>query len=542
MSMSKRLPVSLTAYLAVIGAASGLLQQVAIATPTSSHGSVAGTSPGTFSETVTHPSAASEASEASPIQPNPGLDQLSSEQLLGQSDAIGIGSRGPMVTQLQTTLREAGYTLRVDGIFGNETHAVVTQFQEQAGLKADGRVETQTWQALLQTIQESSAAQPIVVTPVSSPASTAATNPDLSTPNGSVTEAIAPPDVLLAEAMPSVAANVPATTTAREGNGSSWAIGGGSLLAIAILVGLIATRLRGMRVIQVPLPSGAAAQGGSETPDIPSVTSPNTYTQVAARMTTSSPVNQQATSQATHRTTPAPKQTASARNQARRHLAFQGERQQLSGQSQGGQSQTDFQITSSLTAPTENSANCLVELASQQPTPLNVQPVAESPGAIATVPSAQLAKPDLGLEFIQQLTSTEPGTRHRAIWELGRWGDSRAIEPLVDLLATSDSHQRNLILSAVSEIGVRSLKPVHRALSLSMSDSSPDVRKNAIRDMTHVFTLVSQMSQVLRFATDDDDPEVRATAQWAIAQLKHLCCDGLNEFTSKSPATSTTSN
>jgi HEAT repeat protein len=136
--------------------------------------------------------------------------------------------------------------------------------------------------------------------------------------------------------------------------------------------------------------------------------------------------------------------------------------------------------------------------------------------------TTRLARVDIVEELIRDLHSSEPDKRRKAIWELGQRGDSRAVQPLVDLLTDSDSNQRSLILAAVSEIGMRSLKPINRALLLSIQDDSADVRKNAIRDVTRIYDLVAQISQLLQHAAGDSDRDVQETAQWALTQLNRI--------------------
>lgn len=123
---------------------------------------------------------------------------------------------------------------------------------------------------------------------------------------------------------------------------------------------------------------------------------------------------------------------------------------------------------------------------------------------------------------IQNLHSRDPDKRRQAIWELGQYGDSRAIQPLVDLTLDADSNERSLILAALSEIGVRTLKPMNRALAVSLQDENPDVRKNAIRDLTRVYDLMTQVAQLLNHASLDGDREVSETARWAIGKLDRI--------------------
>ncbi len=136
--------------------------------------------------------------------------------------------------------------------------------------------------------------------------------------------------------------------------------------------------------------------------------------------------------------------------------------------------------------------------------------------------TTRLAKINIVDELLRELRSPDPIKRQKVIWELGQRGDSRAVQPMVDLMLDSDSKQRSLILSALSEIGTRTLKPLSRALAISLQDESPDVRKNAIRDLTRVYDLVSQISHLLHNASDDPDRDVQETALWALGQLNRI--------------------
>lgn len=137
-------------------------------------------------------------------------------------------------------------------------------------------------------------------------------------------------------------------------------------------------------------------------------------------------------------------------------------------------------------------------------------------------PNLPLVKLDPIEELIRELHSPDPDQRKRAIWELAQRADSRAVQPLVGLLLESDSQQQSLILEALSQIGTRTLKPMNRALALSLQDDNAQVRKNAIRDLTRVYELIAQLSQLIYYATDDPDPEVQETAKWALGQLSHI--------------------
>ncbi|MEL7067198.1 MAG: peptidoglycan-binding protein [Cyanobacteria bacterium J06581_3] len=124
--------------------------------------------------------------------------------------------------------------------------------------------------------------------------------------------------------------------------------------------------------------------------------------------------------------------------------------------------------------------------------------------------------------LIKDLHNPDPSRRRKVIWELGQRGNSLAVQPLVDAMVSADSKEKSLVLAALSEIGIRSLKPMNRALAIALKDDNPEVRKNAIRDLTRIYELVVQISQMLGHATEDEDPEVRQTASWALEQLNRI--------------------
>lgn len=58
------------------------------------------------------------------------------------------GSRGNAVRALQRALRDEGYDLEIDGVFGPVTENCVRTFQSRFGLERDGVVGPLTWAAL----------------------------------------------------------------------------------------------------------------------------------------------------------------------------------------------------------------------------------------------------------------------------------------------------------------------------------------------------------------------------------------------------------
>lgn len=166
-----------------------------------------------------------------------------------------------------------------------------------------------------------------------------------------------------------------------------------------------------------------------------------------------------------------------------------------------------------------------------EPTEVTPPPVAPPPPEVtppsntellAVEETTRLPKINIVDELMTELQAQDPAKRRKAIWELAQRGDSRAVQPLVELMIDSDSQQRSLILEALSQITTRTLKPMNRALSVSLQDENAEVRKNAIRDLTRIYELIAQTSQMLRYVADDPDAEVRETAKWALTQLNRL--------------------
>lgn len=58
------------------------------------------------------------------------------------------GSRGPAVRQLQRALRNLGYLLETDGLFGPMTESCVLSFQGTHGIPHSGCTTPATWAAL----------------------------------------------------------------------------------------------------------------------------------------------------------------------------------------------------------------------------------------------------------------------------------------------------------------------------------------------------------------------------------------------------------
>ena len=126
---------------------------------------------------------------------------------------------------------------------------------------------------------------------------------------------------------------------------------------------------------------------------------------------------------------------------------------------------------------------------------------------------------DLVNELIKDLQEPNARIRHRAIQELTQRGDSRAVKPLVELIIQANSLERSLVLEALTQISMRTLQPMNQALTDSIQDESAQVRTNAIRELSQVYDLMSQVNQLLSHATEDSDAEVQEIARRALNQM-----------------------
>ncbi len=139
-----------------------------------------------------------------------------------------------------------------------------------------------------------------------------------------------------------------------------------------------------------------------------------------------------------------------------------------------------------------------------------------------TIVTSKTTKIDLIFELIKDLQQGDREVRRKAIWELAQKSDSRAIAPLIEIMSKVDSLERNLILEAITQITSRTLQPMNRLLLESLEDENPQVRKNAIRDLTRLYQLMSKVTKRLSQMTEDKDLEVQQTARWALQQLDRL--------------------
>lgn len=88
---------------------------------------------------------------------------------------VQYGSKGADVEELQKSLNSKGYTLDVDGIFGDKTQSAVKDYQQKNGLSVDGIVGVNTWGSLLGNTASPTTTSSPIAAPTAKPLPTAPT-------------------------------------------------------------------------------------------------------------------------------------------------------------------------------------------------------------------------------------------------------------------------------------------------------------------------------------------------------------------------------
>ena len=422
---------------------------------------------------------------------------------------LTLGSKSDAVRDLQAVLKRLGYFYgAVNGVLGKDTQAAINRFQKETGLPETTEVDPATLEQLKQAERSLSAqGQPIASTPsaetdgAASPGSSAAVTPAL----GGSTLAPSP------------------TSAAIPGDGVGeigwvgWVMG--SLTGLAIAGGLVYGLYRSGSRLAVEETDGNLS--GADASKIfvagleaePEVSSPPTNSLNGGGADVAGADVAGIETQDELSLAPA---TAFRSGAALPSFLVS---QPDPGQPGLEPAQSELPYFGSVQRSMEPAVNAS-----------NVSEIVERVETLAiqsTEPNAinettRIPKLNLVDQLLNDLNSADPVQRRGAIWELGQEGDSRAVQPLVDLMLEADSQERTLILAAIAEISIRTLKPMKRALLTSLQDANSDVRKNAIRDTTRVYDMMAQLSQLLSHAVNDSDPEVQDTAQWALAQISRL--------------------
>ncbi len=375
------------------------------------------------------------------------------------SSELTLSARGEAVRALQLRLQQSGYyNGTVDGLYGLDTQRAVSAFQASVGLEETGSLDDETWQKLQNLESGNSGAGAVVTTPETAPTASELPETGEGGDNGRA-----------------------AATASEAKSGGLGKVFGISLGVAAVLASF------GIGFFIANRPKADESDEGEwgemeSSPDSSSQSSSQSQTFQFAPSATAQP------------------------------LPAAGNRQ--NGQSGGGGNGSMRQ--GGVISPMTGSLRTGSQVGSQVGGQIGSQTSGQMGG------TSPLAPVDIIEGLIGDLRNPDPTRRRKAIWELGQRGSSLAMQPLVDSMVDADSKEKSLVLAALSEIGIRSLKPMSKALAIALQDDNPEVRKNAIRDLTRVYDLVVQISQMLGHATEDEDPEVRQTANWALDQLSRI--------------------
>ena len=159
------------------------------------------------------------------------------------------------------------------------------------------------------------------------------------------------------------------------------------------------------------------------------------------------------------------------------------------------------------------------------PPQINSVPQQQDPQDQDTVivpPQINSAQTDVVTELILKLQSKDPQIRPKLIGQLGQYGDSRAMKPLVELIPEVDSQERTLILEAMNQINSSMLKSMNQLLLLSLGDENSPVKLNAIRDLTRIYEVMMQVTERLTQTINNSEQQLPETTQWALKQLKQI--------------------
>lgn len=143
---------------------------------------------------------------------------------------------------------------------------------------------------------------------------------------------------------------------------------------------------------------------------------------------------------------------------------------------------------------------------------------AENQGVVS-ITTSNTTNIDVVFELIQDLKKSDRQLRRKAIWELARIGDSRSIEPLINIIPVVNSLDKSLIFSAITQIAYRGFEPIYDVLFTSLEDTNSEVRKDVIRDITALHESTAKITRRLSVMLNDSDEEVRQTAEWALNKI-----------------------
>lgn len=175
--------------------------------------------------------------------------------------------------------------------------------------------------------------------------------------------------------------------------------------------------------------------------------------------------------------------------------------------------------TDSISFPRVSEASLSQSVNQQVKQKLTSKPIPQS-SIVQQEQKKMVVNEDITQRLLLDLKRVKPSRRGKIIWQLAAQADSRAIEPLVEIMMSANSQNKSLTLEALAQIGFNSIKPINQALVIGLQDQNGQVRKNALRDVTKIYELIAQIQPIIaQTALNDPDSEVRAIARWALTKL-----------------------
>lgn len=114
--------------------------------------------------------------------------------------------------------------------------------------------------------------------------------------------------------------------------------------------------------------------------------------------------------------------------------------------------------------------------------------------------------------FVSMDPGVDPDYRQRAIYALGRWGDTKVVPQLITVLPQLDESER---ITALDALGRLDTKEARKAVETCADDASPDVRKFVVAALRRFGGAIAD-SRLRKMAKEDKEGWIRSVAQRAL--------------------------
>lgn len=115
-------------------------------------------------------------------------------------------------------------------------------------------------------------------------------------------------------------------------------------------------------------------------------------------------------------------------------------------------------------------------------------------------------------ELVSMAPNIDPEYRQRAIYALGRWGDTESVPRLAELMSELDEHE---LITAVDALGRLGTRKAREAIEACADHPSPDVRKSVVNALSRIGGTAAR-SSLRRIAKRDSKGWIRSAARRAL--------------------------